>query len=386
MKEILFFYTKSICYNSMYAFVNSMVKTLREMGHYCETCTATRPKDLEIYFGRHFDAMVDIDSTLPLMKNDDGEYCLDKIDAPFYNYLLDHPLYYHTALSSKIKRQHVLCIDENHVSYVEKYYDNIQSATFLPLGMMGYEEQLILPLEEREMPLLFTGTYTSEKTFYSRLGKYPQNVEQEIVDIILSMVQNPEMTLEKTMTSYIMEKGLKDPGEKMAELCNRYYLADMGAAASIRAKVIRILLGAGIPVTVCGHGWNKLHCKGEEHLKIIPEKNYMEAVELAYRTKILLNVMPGFKAGIHDRIPTAMGHGAVSCTDGTQYLDEILVNGKNYLKYDIKNLKELPDIIRENLDNQKHLQEIADEGHRIAKELFTWKKRMEEWTQSLPSS
>lgn len=383
MKNLLFFYTKSICYNSMYAFVNSMVKTLREMGHNCETCTATRAADLEMYYGRHFDAMIDIDSTLPLMHTEDGAYCLDLIDAPFYNYLLDHPLYYHTALNSKIKRQHVLCIDENHVKYVDKYYPNIVSSQFLPLGMMGYDEEEMRPIYDRETSILFTGTYTSEKAFYGRLEKFSEPIQKEIIELIMLMMENPNLTIENALTSYIMEKGLRDPGDGLAEICHRYFLADMGAAASVRSKVIMTLLAAGIPVTVCGHNWNKLHCKGEEHLRIIPEKNYMEAVELAYTTKILLNVMPGFKAGIHDRIPTAMGHGAVSLTDGTDYLDEILINGKHYLKFDVKNLKDLPDILNENLKDVNRLQKIADEGHAVAKELFTWKKRMREWIESL---
>ncbi len=368
----------------MYAFINSMVKTLRKMGHVCETCTATRPKDLEIYFGQHYDAMLDIDSTLPLLKDEAGEYILDKIDAPFYNYLLDHPLYYHTPLESGMKRQNVLCLDQDHVRFVGNYYPNVNSVMFLPLGMMSYDEELIRPIKERKTGILFTGTYTSEAAFYKRLNNFIPEVQKEIIELLMMMVYNPDYTVEKAITSYIMKKGYNDPGDKMAMICNRYYLVDMGAAAAIRAKVVRTLLANGVDVTVCGHDWNKMECKGKEHMHIIPEKNYMEAVELAYTSKILLNVMPGFKAGIHDRIPTAMGHGAVSCSDGTEYLDKVLTPGKHYIKYDLFSTKALPDIITDKLDHTAELQDIADYGHELAGNLFTWEKRMEEWIESLP--
>ena len=59
-----------------------------------------------------YDAILDINSKLPYLTLEDGSPFLDRLNAPFYNWIVDHPLYHHPGLSFPLKNYHVLAIDQ----------------------------------------------------------------------------------------------------------------------------------------------------------------------------------------------------------------------------------------------------------------------------------
>ena len=77
-------------------------------------------KDLEALCGQSFDAVIDYNSKLPGAVLDDGTPFLNHIQAPFYNYILDHPVYHHANLSVLLENYHVICIDDDHNKYISK--------------------------------------------------------------------------------------------------------------------------------------------------------------------------------------------------------------------------------------------------------------------------
>lgn len=129
-KNILILQLQGACYNSYTYFCDHIAARLRHLGYHVSifSTAGEPPEALERFAGQSFGAVIDCNSAAPRITTDENGYFLDTIDAPFFNLLLDHPLYHHDSLKCTLKNYHVRCLDENHVAYVKKYYPHIQSA------------------------------------------------------------------------------------------------------------------------------------------------------------------------------------------------------------------------------------------------------------------
>lgn len=70
-------------------------------------------------------AILDFNSLLPRMVLDDGTPYVDRLAGPFFDYILDHPLFHYQGLSSGVKNLHAIVLDEAQQKYVEKYYEKV---------------------------------------------------------------------------------------------------------------------------------------------------------------------------------------------------------------------------------------------------------------------
>ena len=86
-------------------------------------------------------------------------------------------------------------------------------------------------------------------------------------------------------------------------------------------------------------------------------------------SKMVLNIMPWFRNGTHDRIPAGMFAGAAVITDHSRYLDEIAEKDgidSGIVFYDIAHPGELEGILKDRLDNAEKLYENAITGRGFA--------------------
>ncbi len=143
-----------------------------------------------------------------------------------------------------------------------------------------------------------------------------------------------------------------------------------------REEIIVCLAGSNINLHVFGSGWENRLGKRNKHMTFHKPVSFAESETIFGNCKILLNIMPCFKDGIHDRIPSGMLHRAVVMTDHSKYLDELPKGLMSF--YDIDNVKELPDKLHELLADADMAQRIADAGHDYAVDHFTWEKTVDE--------
>lgn len=96
------------------------------------------------------------------------------------------------------------------------------------------------------------------------------------------------------------------------------------------------------------------------------------------QSKIVLNIMPLFKAGTHDRIFAAMLNHSISLTDTSSYLDSIFSKDKDIVYYDLNEIEKLPELIKELLDNPYKMKELSKAGYEKANKNHTWENRMKQ--------
>lgn len=70
-------------------------------------------------FWEKYRAVFDFNSLLPRLAMDDGTPVIDLFDGPFYDYIVDHPLFHYNCLMTRAKNFHAIVLDEGQADYVK---------------------------------------------------------------------------------------------------------------------------------------------------------------------------------------------------------------------------------------------------------------------------
>lgn len=167
---ILLFESRDLCYESNQYFVEQLNQEFQRAGYKTEICDLSLDMEekLEDVLKRRqeFSAAFDFNSRLTRAEMEDGTPFIDALSIPFFNYLVDHPLYHHGGLRRKFENYSVICIDKRHQEYIKHYYPHIKNVFLVPLGAV--EAGKIQTLEEKRFDLLFWGPMCLRKKFMRR--------------------------------------------------------------------------------------------------------------------------------------------------------------------------------------------------------------------------
>lgn len=406
-KKILILQLQGACYNSYTYFSDHIAGELRRLGYHVSLfSTAREPLEaLERFAGQSFDAVIDCNSAAPRIMTDENGYFLNTIDAPFFNLLLDHPLYHHDSLKCTLKDYHVRCLDENHVAYVKKYYPHIQStglwtATGSPADdcscmppaddrscMPSADDRPCVPdvqsgrglgaqssqalIKDRGIPVLFCATYTDPEEVRGAIRELPDFIQEDLHRLIDALLSDPKLTIEGAVTMLGDSLNVYLP-EAMPLFIQSCFLADTYVRAHRRKALVTAAARAGLPLHLIGADWDKLPLPADSTISIHGSVPYTETFALMANSRLTLNLMPEFKSGFHDRIFSAMLNGSVAVTDPSTRLLREFTDGRELLFYDIMHMDEGCERIRQLLEKPRTLQQIADAGRTAANERFTW--------------
>lgn len=377
MKHFLIFAIQSVCYGSYAYFADALGNALTDAGHTVETFAyATEaPESLECLFNRTFDAIFDFNSGLPRLTMEDGSFFLDHIRAPFYNILLDHPLYHHNSLKQPLADFHALCMDENHRDYILACYPHIASAAVFP--MTGED---IAPMDvsypSKKIDVLFSGTYTNYREVENAIHTTPPFLENLTKQLIEHIQANPALTQEAAfqllLPSLEASEIITETFPLHMQAC---FLCDAYLRAYNRERLLLQIAKAGLPLTLCGNGWRKSPFAAFPQVQIIDDIAFQDTFSLFRLSKITVNLLPEFKNGSHDRIYSAILNHSLCMTDATPYLTRRFADGEGVCYYDIQDLDALTHRIADLLASPAQLSQIAQSGYSLAKKMHSWQAR-----------
>ena len=380
MKQFLLFQLRNVCYNSYIYFSASLAKELGTNHTVTVFSGEKEPLEaMERFAGQRFDAMVDFNSNLPKLKMYDDAYFLDQIHAPFFDFILDHPLYHHDMLKQPLKNFHVVCLDENHKTYIETYYPHIASVHVLP--MTGED---IAPKQEgypeKNIDLLFSGSYTSTEEVAVSIEKIPSFMGKITKELIHAMKKDPALTQEAALRAM-----LPDLDEIVEELFPLHmqacFLADTYIRAWRRENLLTSLAKSGVSTTLCGNGWRKSPIADFQNVSVIDDMDFKDTFSCFRRAKITLNLMPEFKAGAHDRVYSAMLNKSLCLTDSSLMLKKQFSHGKELVFYQVRQPEMLCETVKKLLLDEEKRIEITENGHKSAQAEHTWAHRAKNFLQ-----
>ena len=325
---------------------------------------------LEDYAGCTFDAILDINGRLPLMVMDDGSHLIQHIQAPYFNYLLDHPMHLHPLLQCTAQNYHIICLDASHKQYIQKYYPERGECDVLPLAASVPKQ--CKPFSERSRQIFFPGTYVPLVEYTAKLKQLSSvctsdcaTLAEEYVRQYLSDPAVPDLS-----TWYQSRQSAKVLDAQDLHIQCRYidrYLREI-----IRQRVIEAVLAQGYQIHVSGAHWEYYDGKYVDRLVVHPSCDYPSMLEQMGDSQIVLNVQPLFPDAPHDRILCGMAGGAVVLTDSCDFLENHLMAGQDYLRYDARKPDRSLLNLRRYLDSPARLEEIARTGQQKILSSYQW--------------
>lgn len=297
------------------------------------------------------------------------------------NILVDHPIYYYEALRHPVPDLVTFCIDRDHVSYMRRFYPNLQ-CVFLPLA--GNLLADLMPVEtldqwmKRPYPLVFTANYVPVANIEKQLAALEPEYRDFYYEMIDAFIRNPGQDLLSGIERLLMREM---PDLTEAQLCgvmSNMPAVDLWIRTYFREKTVRMLAEAGISVYVFGKDWDKITCNCPQN--VVQNGGMTDSaacVRVAAGAKFALNTMPWFKDGAHDRVFTAMLQGAAALTDPSIYLTEQFTDQKELFYYDLCRLEQLPELVKGLLKEPERIYAAACSGREAAVRYHTWKSRAE---------
>lgn len=385
-EKVLIFSSREICYSSSNFFAYQLGAAFEELGFTADICELSPEEDLdaklEPLLGETYRVVVDFNSMLPRMELEDGTPYLDKLNGPFFDYILDHPLFHYTGLTSGVKNLHALVLDEAQAAYVKKYYSKVGSVHMLPLGATKalYEGE-----KERECRILFPGTYDSPEAVYEIVTSSPEPICSMMKCLIERRIEEPLVPMEEAFREELVAEEVELTPEQFAVFMNSMYAVDAYVRDYFRKEALDRLLAGGIPVTVMGEGWSKYSYKDDHSLRRERSVPFGLSFERIAKAHILLNVSPIFNRGMHDRIPAGMANRTVVLTDENPYLASMFAEGKEISFYSLERMESLTEQAERLLTEKDLRTEIAENAYQVFETHHTWKHRAKQilaWANS----
>lgn len=340
-KRILFLHTRELCYYSGSYFLQQMQQAASRLGvdsTYMEL--SEDGAELEDLLGERYDAVVDLNSKLPYYILDDDTRFLDALGAPFYNYIVDHPIYHHPGLSFPLHDYHAIGIDADHCAYMKNHYEHLKDVTFLPMGVTR-SALADVPLAKRPIANLFLGTYESEekqkvlfgatcRKIATKLDVPGGDMEKRLLTLgghlrellaagrVGADGKREELPYEEALQQLLSPGDLEEGrygATQFIELANFMYHADKIVRNERRRRMLELATETGEMLTICGEGWEMLDLLERSNVVFLEAREIKKTYDLMAQAQMVLDVNPLFAAGVHDRVSAALINGCVCCSD-----------------------------------------------------------------------
>lgn len=283
----------------------------------------------------------------------------NQLDVPVVNILMDHPMTLWHSMAVPPQKYIQFSPDENHTVFSKKYW-NVKNSLFLP--HMGTAP--VFSGGERSFGLLFSGSYTPIDILLNEVEQV--TAEGGLRDLCFHMIDymliDSTMTIEEACLIALRDKGTNPSPRELALILTQTKAVDVYIRMCYRDRVVRTILDYGIEITVIGGGWDKSDFISYPNFHWISSMPFDETFQYMRKSKLVLNVMPWFKAGTHDRIFNTLLSGACPISDKSKWLEEKFRDKEDIAFYDLDNLEALPELIEELLQNDNLREEIIRNG------------------------
>lgn len=292
--------------------------------------------------------------------------------------LTDPPFCSHLALEKHARNYLLFCCDLEHVEYVKKYFSQtVPLVLFMPhVGAVPQKEACVIPYRERKYDILFSGTYYCPSGHMEQLRAQCQGNAALIrffEQVYENLIADNSLTMELAIQLTLAQLNWQMSQKEMLVLFRLSQSVDWAIRMYQRERVVTTLTEAGFELYLLGRGWENHPSAGRTNVHRIADRiPYGETLSFMADAKVNLNVMPGFKAGTHDRIFNALLQRSVPLTDSSLWIDQNFRDGEDIALYDLKELERLPAITERLLTDIPYAENIIENGHRLVLQNLTW--------------
>lgn len=339
-----------------------------------------------------------------IYRMDENRLLVDVLDLWYINIVVDHPYHYHLHLSKRPKNYAQICIDKNHVKYMKRFFDEIDTLGFLPSGgtKLSWEEDE--NQSEKRYDVVFTGIYMRPDCFDVFIERNGQEYADFYRKMLREVIEGNHVLLEEVVEKSLYEEIPEMTFLELKETLGHIMFLDYYIRFYRREWVIRTLVDAGIRVHCFGGGYETFSCNCPENLfyeteageeicladaqkvseKLRQSKQYKskylssrECLERISKAKISLNILPDFEDGGHDRIYNTMLNRSVCVSDENEFLKKQLEDKKEIVFYKLFDAASLVAGVQQVLEDDTYRKKLVEAAYENASMNHTWKNRVE---------
>lgn len=308
----------------------------------------------------------------------------DFLEIPHVSFLVD-PVFYSTFLVES-PYSILTCVDRSDLAATLS--DDFQNAFFWPHAM---EKELAVAAESKARPydVVFLGScYDYESLRASWQQRNPEALNKVLDDAIDIVFSNERASLAQALVQAWNASG-HDP--KGVDFMTLYYYLDNYTRGKDRIELIRSIKDAHVhifgelsPDNAVGIlGWQP-YLASRSNVTIHPSLPFAEGLNIMKQSKIVLNSMPFFRDGTHERVFAALACGCLSISSESIYLREQFRDGEGVVFYRAQHRADVNAFINEMLKHEPKRIEAAERGREKVLQYHTWDARVARLLEELP--
>lgn len=333
-------------------------------------------EQLTAILAEKFDAVLSFNCYIANIKLSNGMYLQDYIKAPYYYFLVDHPMHHHKVLREKLNNFHALCVDNYFIEYIHMYYPHIKTVSMTPHG--GITSGMPLPYQDREIDVLFTGSYKDCGELKTLMESSEEPARTLSIALTEELLKNTTLRQEEAFHNVLQRFNIQLEKEQFAEWLSIIgNVVDHYIRGIYRNKMLEAMANEPYQVEIYGEGWDQCTIQAP-NLHYHKAVSYEENITLMNNAKIVLNTYTGFKYGAHERIFSTLLSKALCFTDTNEYIEKHFSDRENLVFFSYDNMPEYKRLIQHYLENETEADEIAQKGYLLAKQKHTWQERAKE--------
>ncbi|MCR5418286.1 MAG: glycosyltransferase [Lachnospiraceae bacterium] len=315
-------------------------------------------------------------------------------EAPKCQFWFDDPVFFDDVFQQieGDDRYFILCQDGYHAQHLREHY-HIRNAVHFPPGGCAEAPKNVT---DRDLDLVFIGTYSDPKDYYSG-EEEREGFAGAYIDY---MLEHPDRSYEQGVRELLAAKGIDNLSQDeymhlLWSLANEYrYIR-----ACFRKKVIEEIAGSGLKLHVYGESWKRYAGKGKENLILHSSLDPEGVKKVLNRAKISLNIMSWHKDGWTERVIESMLSGCVCVTDQTRCmidkfgsqsrLDDAKekldgeLTAAGIVRFELEEAAHLPKVIERLLEDDSLREAVARNGYEYASKNETWDVRARDMLKML---
>lgn len=298
-------------------------------------------------------------------------YCaFEKVKTPFIGICVDHPVWHHDRLLQADPYLFYTFIDPIHVEYAHKVYPE-GGYSFLPhAASLATRNQD--PGTDRQFKLVFLGTYRDPENRREKWNEQPGQFAQIVDECMEIVMQNGSLDYYKILQHLFSKRQISPSTPLFQQMHKVLFEMDLYLRDTLRKKVLKYLDKENISVELFGKGWEDF--PNQNH-KIHDPVSYEEALELMAQSQCVLDINPNFPLGLHERLLSAMGNGALVITDHQEFFEKDLIPDQTHLSYSYRDLANLPNKLMRILESPDERVAMAKRGQEVVLKRHLWKHR-----------
>jgi hypothetical protein len=345
-----------------------------QSAHVADGAAQTAPLVAELQ-GARPDAVVSFSSFFGGLTLGNGVSLFDALGVRFIGWQLDHPIYAPQSLKPELQGRYAIYANRNHLRYAQAVKLPGRGITLLPGGELPAAP--VRDYRSRDWPIFVAATWNGvpQRLWEQTQDSPGKHLLMGVVEALLHD-RNASLLDAFNATSAKLKLGARLGDDPAFDATMRGFLCEplTYVRNTDRINILRALVEAGLPLTICGAGWQDLF-GDRKNVTYLGRVDFRDLQAMYGNARVVLNLNAG--NGVNERAVYAALAGAAVASDYSEQLDTLLGGGQGVAFFNRARPDTAAQVVGGLIESGKG-EALAQRGHDKAVRSGLWRHRAEQ--------